>query len=176
VLASHVWQQSLEQPYAEWLETRFRAPLGLQTLVAESDISGVQVGSSYAYLPARDWAKVGGLWLDAWHGRSGLLPQGWMTSSVQPRASDRRGRYGRGFWLNTAGVNFPALPESLFYASGNAGQYLVVVPEWELVVVRLGLTSPKARSGVQQLLRDLAALHRSGSLDDIHAEMAREAG
>jgi CubicO group peptidase (beta-lactamase class C family) len=156
VLASLFWQRSLPADYSVWIEENFRKPLGLQTIVAESDASGVQVGSSYTYMTGRDWLTVGQLWLDAWHGRSELLSREWLRESVRRRDSDPHGQYGRGFWLNTAGVAFPALPESAFYASGNAGQYVVVVPEWELVLVRLGLTDAESSTGTADFLRELA--------------------
>ena len=158
VLASYLWQQSLDRPYSQWIREEFSTPLDLATLVAEADASGVQVGSSYAYLTARDWLRVGQLWLDAWHGRSPLLSQEWLRASVQPRDSDPRGRYGRGFWLNTDGVTFAGLPENLFYASGNSGQSVVVIPEWEMVVVRLGLTQAGVDSGTGEFLRRIARL------------------
>jgi CubicO group peptidase (beta-lactamase class C family) len=156
VLASALWQRSLDEPYPQWLETHFQAPLGIDSLVAEADASGVQVGSSYAYQTGRDWLRTGQLWLDAWHGRSPLLDQQWLRESVAPRASDPQGRYGRGFWLNTGENAFQGMPRTLFYASGNAGQYVVVVPEWELVVVRLGLTDAASGTGMDIFLRSLA--------------------
>ena len=59
----------------------------------------------------------------------------------------------RSFWLNTGGAAFPGQPESLFYAGGNAGQYVLVVPEEELVIVRLGLTDePRVQPGIGALL------------------------
>jgi CubicO group peptidase (beta-lactamase class C family) len=152
VLASYLWQRSLHEPYAAWVRREFAQPLGIRSLVAESDASGVQVGSSFAYMTARDWLRAGQLWLDAWHGRSSLLSRDWLRESVAPRPSDPRGQYGRGFWLNTGGVAFPEMPDSLFYASGNAGQYVVVIPEWQLVLVRLGLTAPDSSSGTATLL------------------------
>jgi CubicO group peptidase (beta-lactamase class C family) len=156
VFASFLWQRSLDEPYEDWIAAQFAAPLGIQSLVAEPDASGVQVGSSYAYLTARDWLRAGQLWLDAWHGRSELLSQEWLRDSVQSRESDPQGRYGRGFWLNTGGVAFAGLPTTLFYAGGNAGQYVVVIPEWELVVVRLGLTDPEIDTGMHAFLLELA--------------------
>jgi CubicO group peptidase (beta-lactamase class C family) len=165
VLASYLWQRSLDEPYTQWIEKNFREPLGLSVLVAEPDASGVQVGSSFAFLTARDWLRVGELWLDAWHGRSDLLSTEWLRASVRPRPSDPRGQYGRGFWLNTGGVAFRAMPESLFYASGNSGQYVLIVPEWELIVVRLGLTEDGSRTGVGDFLRTLASMEREGALE-----------
>ena len=155
VLASYLWQQSLAEPYPAWIAREFAAPLGVASLVAEADAGGTQVGSSYAYMTARDWLRVGQLWLDAWHGRSDLLEQGWLRASVAPRASDAAGRYGRGFWLNTGRGTFAAVPESMFYASGNSGQFVIVVPQWELVVFRAGLTEPSVSSGVDGFLDEM---------------------
>ena len=160
VLASYLWQRALPTPYPEWLEENFAAPLGITSLVAEADASGVQVGSSYAYMTARDWLRAGVLWLDAWHGRSELLSRDWLHASVQPRDSDPAGRYGRGFWLNTGGVRHEGLPETLFAASGNAGQSVTVIPEWEAVVVRLGLTTASSTTGMNDFLKALDAYRR----------------
>lgn len=155
-LAAYLWQSALPvDVYEEWLAAAFSLPLGLSSLVAEADASGVQVGSSYAFLTARDWLAVGQLWLDAWHGRSPLLSQAWQRAAVTPAVEvteGDRGPYGRGFWLNTGEAAFPGLPETLFYAGGNAGQYVIVIPEKELVVVRLGLSDASADTGVHALL------------------------
>jgi len=112
----------------------------------------VQVGSSYAYMTARDWARVGQFWLDAWHGRSELLSSDWLRASTLPRPSASQGEYGRGFWLNAQGLAFPRLPRDLFYASGHNGQSVVVFPEEEIVVVRLGLSSSERVVGLNDLL------------------------
>ncbi|MFN2328190.1 MAG: serine hydrolase domain-containing protein [Chromatocurvus sp.] len=157
-LTAAIWQSALPtERYEEWLATAFALPLELSSLVAESDASGVQVGSSYAFLSARDWLTVGQLWLDAWHGRSALLPQAWQRAAVTPAGDDGiyRRSYGRGFWLNTGGGAFPGLPENLFYAGGNAGQYVLVLPDQELVVVRLGLSDVSADTGVHAFLTRL---------------------
>ncbi|MEE4659947.1 MAG: serine hydrolase [Halieaceae bacterium] len=140
-LASWVWQQSLEEPYIDWVTREFSAPLGLGPVVVEHDASGVQVGSSYTYMTARDWLRVGEFWLDALKGRSGLLSAAWMQAAVTPRPAAEEGNYGRGFWLNTLGVYYPALPRDTFYAEGHNGQYVMIMPQQEIVIVRLGLSS-----------------------------------
>ncbi|MDG2461612.1 MAG: serine hydrolase [Luminiphilus sp.] len=156
--ASLMWQQSLGgEPYPDWIATHFNVPLGLQEMVLEPDASGVQVGSSYAYLTARDWARIGQLWLDAWHGRSQLISQTWQRQAVTPGTANNGGIYGLGFWLNTGQRRFPSAPESTFNAGGNSGQFVVVMPEQELVVVRLGLTLDESQADMDQLLADLLA-------------------
>ena len=110
-LAAYLWQTSLgDLDYATWLQRNFYRPLGIRRAVSEPDAAGVQVGSSYTYMTAREWARVGQLWLDAWHGRSELLSQAWQRAATEPRASAAQGEYGRGFWLNRRGEDFPGLP------------------------------------------------------------------
>jgi len=151
--ASLMWHQSLQgQRYTDWLSDTFVAPLGLQEIVLEPDASGVQVGSSYAYLTARDWALMGQLWLDAWHGRSGLISQTWQKLAVTPGTANQGEIYGLGFWLNTQQRRFPDAPESTFHAGGNSGQFVVVIPERELVIVRLGLTLDESQAKMNELL------------------------
>lgn len=151
--ASLMWHQSLQgQRYTDWLSDTFVAPLGFQEIVLEPDASGVQVGSSYAYLTARDWALMGQLWLDAWHGRSGLISQTWQKLAVTPGTANQGEIYGLGFWLNTQQRRFPDAPESTFHAGGNSGQFVVVIPERELVIVRLGLTLDESQAKMNELL------------------------
>jgi len=154
-LAAWMWTRSLAGvDYQQWLLESFAQPLGLR-LVSEADASGIQVGSSYTYMSARDWARVGQLWLDAWHGRTSLLSKEWMWASVTPRTANSHGNYGRGLWLNTQQYDFPGLPQNMFYASGHNGQYVAVFPEQELVVVRLGLSAGQKATGVGPLFSGL---------------------
>ena len=156
--ASLMWQQSLNgEPYPDWINTNFNRPLALEEVVLEPDASGVQVGSSYAYLTARDWARMGQLWLDAWHGRSNVISQQWQRLAVTPGNAKNGEIYGLGFWLNTAHRAFPSAPDNTFHAGGNSGQFVVVIPEEELVVVRLGLTLNESRADMTALLTEVLA-------------------
>ena len=156
--ASLMWQQSLQgDPYPDWIQTHFSEPLALTEIVLEPDASGVQVGSSYAYLTPRDWARMGQLWLDAWHGRSEVISAAWQRLAVTPGTAKGGEIYGLGFWLNTGHRAFPSAPENTFHAGGNSGQFVVVIPESELVVVRLGLTLNESRADMDALLADVLA-------------------
>ena len=53
---------------------------------------------------------------------------------------------------------FPDAPESLFYAGGNSGQFVAVLPEQDLVVVRLGLS--RVDEGMNDLLAGLVSTLR----------------
>jgi CubicO group peptidase (beta-lactamase class C family) len=157
-LAAWLWQSSLGvDDYAPWLQHNIYRPLGINSAISEHDPSGIQVGSSYTYMTAGDWARMGQFWLDAWHGRGDLLSQSWQQAATRPRPSANKGEYGRGFWLNAQGHDFPDLPRNMFYASGHNSQYVAVFPEQEVVVVRLGLSSGNASSGIQELLSGVLA-------------------
>jgi len=95
---------------------------------------------------------MGQLWLDAWHGRSGLISQTWQKLAVTPGTAHQGEIYGLGFWLNTQQRRFPDAPESTFHAGGNSGQFVVVIPERELVIVRLGLTLDESQAKMNELL------------------------
>jgi CubicO group peptidase (beta-lactamase class C family) len=50
---------------------------------------------------------------------------------------------------------FTGVPDSTSRAGGNSGQFVVVIPEEELVVVRLGLTLNESQANMDGLLNDL---------------------
>lgn len=162
ILAASQWAASLPDATAWrfWLDQEFWKPLGITDAMIEADGRDLPVTSSYAYMSADSWMKIGQLWLDAWHDRSPLLPPGWMKAAVTPATSNSEGNYGLGFWLNrgsgpnSAQARWPQLPASLFWARGHDGQYVLVIPEQEMVVVRLGLT-PGEADGVETLLFNL---------------------
>jgi CubicO group peptidase (beta-lactamase class C family) len=162
ILAASQWTASLPDSTAWrlWLDQQVWKPLGITDAMIEADGRDLPVTSSYSYMSADSWMKIGQLWLDAWHDRSPLLPPGWMKAAVTPATSNREGNYGLGFWLNrgsgpnSAQARWPQLPASLFWARGHDGQYVLVMPEQELVVVRLGLT-PGEADGVETLLFNL---------------------
>lgn len=119
-------------------------PLGMSSAIIEPDESGVYVGSSHQLATARDWARLGQLYL-----RRGqvagkrLLPESWIDYTARPTPTNENGTYGAHWWLNAdpaeGGRRFPRLDANIFMASGFEGQYVVVVPNDDLVVVRLGL-------------------------------------
>ena len=155
-LVSYLWQASLEgEAYVDWIDREVNQRLGLDNPLLEPDISGVQVGSSFAYLTARDWAKYGQWWLDAWHGRDPVLSSNWQQLAASPSAT--ADFYGLSFWLNTHFRDYPGLPESTFHAGGNSGQFVIVVPEAELVIVRLGLTLDESAVALAEPLGDIYA-------------------
>lgn len=133
--------------YQDFPRERLYYPIGMTSVTMEPDPSGTRVGSSYTYATARDWARFGLLFLrdGVWNGQR-LLPDGWVDYCTTPAPAAPNGRYGAHWWLNAGepfGAEnrpFPELPPDLYYASGHEGQFVVVVPSRDAVIVRLGLT------------------------------------
>jgi CubicO group peptidase (beta-lactamase class C family) len=115
--------------------------LGIRDAVMETDPYGNFLTQGYEFLPARDWARLGNLYLQdgVWNGER-LLPEGYVeyVRTLAPAwVEDGRPRYGGGFfWVNGNG-SFP-VPETAFYMAGAGGQNTIVIPTHDLVVVRLG--------------------------------------
>jgi CubicO group peptidase (beta-lactamase class C family) len=140
-------------------------PAGMTSALLEPDASGSFIGSSFAFMTARDWARFGELFRrdGVWNGRR-LLPEGWVAYATTPTPRAPLGEYGAHWWLNAGEPGapgrraWPALPAETWAARGHSGQWVVVVPSARLVVVRLGLTVPDASDdGTPELVAGLLA-------------------
>jgi CubicO group peptidase (beta-lactamase class C family) len=132
---------------AEYLEFPRRAlfdRLGMTTAVLETDATGTFVASSNMYATARDWARLGLLYLQdgMWDGER-ILPEGWVGYSRSVAPADGAKRYGAHFWARVP-VEYCAsdvpLPADAFHAAGHEAQLVTIVPSRDLVIVRLGRT------------------------------------
>lgn len=144
-IISRILRRTLgEAEYRRFPQEALFGPLGMSSAVLEADPSGTFVGSSFLYATARDWAKLGQLYLQdgVWEGRR-LLPTGWVAYSTRPNPVDQR--YGAHFWLDiqqefAASDPEQPLPKDAFHAMGYEGQCVSIIPSRRLVIVRLGLT------------------------------------
>ncbi len=146
------------------------APAGMLSAVLETDASGTFVGSSFCHATARDWARLGQLYLDDGV-RDGqrLLPPGWVDAATTPAPAAPRRNYGLHWWLNRGPEDapdqrpFPGLPRDVYYASGYQGQVLAVFPSERLVVVRLGCTKLRGAWSMHEFLAAVYAACRGGT-------------
>lgn len=145
VLAAALKGMVGERAYADYPWTALFEPLGITSATWERDATGTFVGSSYAYLTARDLARIGLLMERGgrWQNRQ-LLPKAWvefnLTSFKSLTPTDEAP--GGHWWLNkTAGGKpgpWPDAPADTFAALGHWGQALYVIPSEKLVIVRYG--------------------------------------
>lgn len=120
--------------------------IGMQTAVFETDASGTFNGGAFLYASARDWARLGLLYLNDgnWEGER-ILPKGWVNYATTPAPTAEKGDYGAQIWLNRGPQGhpearpFPDLPQDLFYFEGYQGQFVGIIPSRKLVAVHLGM-------------------------------------
>ena len=136
-----------------FLHERLFGPIGMDSAVPKFDDAGDFVGSSYVFATACDFAKFGELYRHDGVTSSGerILPEGWVDHARTPISHDDENGcdYGRHWWM------WPEVPGSLA-CHGHEGQYIVVVPDRDLVIVHLGKTdssvSPQLRARLRQMV------------------------
>ncbi|WP_305764653.1 MULTISPECIES: serine hydrolase [unclassified Bradyrhizobium] len=141
-------------------------PLGMRHVTLEFDASGTLQGSTYMLASARDWARFGLLYLnDGIVGGKRILHEDWVDFSA---AATLDTDYGAGFWTNRsehrnarARVRL-GIPRDAFFASGDLGQRIVIMPSQHLVVVRLGDSVDPTGDirGLARLVKDVIAAVR----------------
>jgi CubicO group peptidase (beta-lactamase class C family) len=133
--------------------------IGIRSMVMETDPYGNFLTQGYELMSARDWARLGNLYLQdgVWNGQR-LLPEGFanFVSTVAPAwAADRRPVYGGFFWIN--GDHAFPVPTSAYYMAGAGGQTVLIIPSHGLVVVRIGHYKGE-KPGTEAFRRSLALL------------------
>ena len=141
----------LRYPYEKLLH-----PLGMHHTRMEIDHKGNFVGSSQVYTTARDLARFGllylhkGLWAD-----QRLLSEQWVeyVSQPAPALPSQKGRrgYGAQFWL----LEPEGGPKGSFTTAGNKGQYVTIVPDQQLVIVRTGVDPSGKRWKVVKFVKEV---------------------
>jgi CubicO group peptidase (beta-lactamase class C family) len=165
VLASYLVKLGAQRRGEDYLSFPQRAlfdRIGVRTMVLETDPWGNFLLQGYVLASARDWARLGNLYLQdgVWNGER-ILPAGYVdfVRTVAPAwKADGRAYYGGFFWLNTSGA-WP-VPVDAYYMAGSGTQIVLIVPSHDLVVVRLGHYRGGS-IGAQSLARALSLLMES---------------
>ena len=143
LLLGLVLERSTGMPVAKYLEAKLWKPLGMEapgSWSLDSERSGFEKMESGLNARAIDFARFGRLYLHRgnWNGAQ-LVPAGWVADSTRfDTGSDPVPYYQYLWWVDPdAG--------SHFFASGNHGQKIYVVPQQGLVFVRFGRSDPHRR-------------------------------
>ncbi len=151
------------EAYLAFLRGALFERIGVASAVPRFDRSGTWIASSYCFCTPRDFARFGLLYLrdGVWDGMR-ILPPRWVDHARTPAplqpaeamADAGEPGYGAHWWLWRDDLG-------TFAAHGYAGQYLVLVPALDLIVVRNGDTPAERRPQVLVQLRRLIGLFRT---------------
>jgi CubicO group peptidase (beta-lactamase class C family) len=123
--------------FLTWPQRALFDRIGIRRQILETDPYGNFLITGYDYGTARNWARIGMLYLQdgVWQGQR-LLPEGWAAFVSTPAPAWKRPEYGGLFWLNR--INTWSLPPETYFAAGAGGQNTWIVPSHDLVIVRMG--------------------------------------
>jgi CubicO group peptidase (beta-lactamase class C family) len=151
---------------AAWIHRELLTRLHMTHTEVTFDGTGTPMGANGVIASARDWARFGLLYLhDGKVDGRPLLPTNWVEQARRPTLDSG---YGRGFWLNNTDTahplpgrwGMPQAPADTYFARGYLGQFVVVVPSADLVVVRLGISYRPGGdiASVGRLVHEVAAV------------------
>jgi CubicO group peptidase (beta-lactamase class C family) len=137
-------------------------PIGMQDFRPQD---GHYITSSDSRFPAypfdmsaRDFARFALLYLHGgnWNGTQ-VVPEDWVKASTRPYSDSESGGYGYLWWTGDSASGAPQsipFPKGSFWAEGHLGQYAVVVPSLDLIIVnRLDESQTKRKVSKHQISR-----------------------
>lgn len=105
------------------------------------------------FISAEDMARFGLLFLGngVWEDQR-ILSESWIKDAITP--SGPNPNYGYMWWLNQPGDrHWEGVPDTVYYAAGFGGNFIVVAPQQELVMVLRWLEPSEIGAFVQQVLK-----------------------
>jgi len=139
LLLSFILEKATGKKISDYLSSKVWAPIGAEgDAYWSTDAKGQEKAYCCIYAEARDFARIGKLYLNKgkWNGEQ-VVSENYLTESMLPSmVNDLNGNpvdyYGFQWWIGIYEG------ETFYYMRGIGGQYVYVVPEKDLVVVRLG--------------------------------------
>tara|TARA_B100001057_G_scaffold500197_1_gene614029 strand:- start:2013 stop:3191 length:1179 start_codon:yes stop_codon:yes gene_type:complete len=164
-LLGMVIKKATGKTLSAYLTEKLWQPMGAnQTALWQLDSAEKGMEKAFCCLAtnARDFARFGKLYKNdgLWNGLQ-LLDSTFVALSVQPRFEESP-EYGYGWWLDV----FQG--KKVFMMRGHLGQYVLVLPEEDLIVVRLGHLKDKEKvpnsksSGVDPFTKDIYVYLEAG--------------
>jgi CubicO group peptidase (beta-lactamase class C family) len=127
------------QKYLEYPRRALFDQIGMRNTVVGADHFGDYVLSSQIYTNARDLGRFGLLYLNegVWNGKR-IVPESWIRFARTPAPSTvNQGRdYGGTFWL--VPDNRTDIPQDAYTTAGSRGQFTMIIPSYDLIIVRRG--------------------------------------
>jgi len=130
-LLSAILQKTTGMTALAFAQKTLFQPLGISNLTWPSDPAGITMGPGGLQLTPRDMAKLGHLYLHEgiWDGQR-VVPAAWVQASTTKYVDASNGQdYGYLWWIQRTGS---------FSARGHGGQYILVFPDQDMVIVFTG--------------------------------------
>ncbi len=126
-------RKAVNQPLASYLSQKFWKPLGMEhNATWSTDDNGMEKTFCCVHSNARDFAKLGYLLLNKGKFRNlQLINPHFVEQMITPTKNSGE-TYGLGIWINNDN------PIKHYFFWGLQGQYIIVVPELDMVIVRTG--------------------------------------
>ncbi|HLT92075.1 MAG TPA: serine hydrolase [Woeseiaceae bacterium] len=158
LLAVYAMKRALgnERAYLEFPRRALLDRIGMRSTLVGVDRFGDFILSSQVYTNARDLARFGLLYLNGgvWNGER-LLSEEWIefVRTPAPATVDDGAFYGGQWWL--VPEERTDVPRDAYSTAGNRGQFVIVVPSHDLVIVRRGLDYGRQGFDRWDLLREV---------------------
>jgi len=140
LLLAIVLERATGRSIHEYVQENLWKPMGAEqeAFWSTDEEGGFEKAYCCFYSNVRDFARFGQLFLKQgnWNGKQ-LIPSDWVDASITPAVLENDEKtvinhYGYQWWLGThQGMDFAAM-------RGILGQYVIIVPDKELVISRLG--------------------------------------
>ncbi len=145
-----------DKTYQEFPRRALLDKLGMRNTLVSADRFHDFILSSQVYTNARDLARFGLLYAQngVWDGER-LISQEWIdfVQTPAPATAETGNFYGGQWWL--VPDDRTDVPKDAYSTSGNRGQYVIIVPSHDLVIVRRGLDYGKQGFNRWDLTREV---------------------
>jgi len=138
-----IYEQAAGEKIFDAFYRKIAQPIGMQDFTPRDGhyITGSNTRfPAYVFdMSARDFARFALLFLRGgkWNGVQ-VVPEDWVKASTHPYSDSPSGGYGYLWWTGDSASGKPqeiAFPQGSFWAEGHLGQYAVVVPALDLIIV-----------------------------------------
>lgn len=176
-----IYEKATGRRIFDALKADIADPIGMQDYQSSDGryVSG-EPGSRYPAYPmkmsARDLARFGLLFLNngRWRDQQ-VIPAGWVAESTRPYSDTPYGGYGYMWWTSrpAVGPRGPGATITLdaYWADGHLGQYAIVVPALDLVVInRVDPKLTNKHVGEQRKARLLWLIESASGATDMGTE------
>ena len=165
-LLSYSLLNVLREPLPKVLKKNVMDPIGASTtwrwygydesmkIIDGVEVQSVSGGGHFGggmFISSEDHARFGLLFLrDGIWGDERLISSGWIKKMRLP--SENNSSYGYMWWLNRGERSWKNLSDNIYYASGFGGNYIVIVPNHDMVIVARWLDSSKIGEFVNKVV------------------------